>query len=465
MNIVSTYPDAAFTPPAPTPHAVPLGPIALLKALWTNPLEAWAEPHFSQPIVTANLGIRQVVLLNEPDAVRRVLMDNASNYGRERVQRRIMSSALRNGLLMADDDQWKRQRRILAPLFTRKSVKKFSSAMGEAADALVTRWRELRGKTIDVSAEVTLVTLDVLERTIFSDGLGRNPEEVRDAMRDYFDTIGSIEPFDLLGLPDFVPRLSGLRIRRELRLFNSAVDAIIEHRRRRLADSNRADIPNDILTLLLEARDPETGEPMSETELRANIITFIAAGHETTANAVMWSLFLLSQSKEWTARVAAEADREHNCPIEEKSDRLIETRAVIEEAVRLYPPIAAITRAAISGDKLAGATIKPGAMIVIAPYVLHRHRELWRRPDVFAPRRFLGAEKASINRFAYMPFGFGARMCIGYLFALQEATLLVSAVTRHFTLEMAPGHKVWPVLKITVRPKDGLPMRLELRNP
>src|SRR5438874_6530532 len=140
-------------------------------------------------------------------------MDNASNYGREPVQRRIMSSSLRNGLLMADDDQWKRQRRILAPMFSRKSVKTFAPAMGEAANALVARWRGLRGRTIDISAEVALVALDVLERTIFSDGLGRNPEEVRDAMRAYFDTIGSIEPFDLLGLPDFVPRFAGLRIR------------------------------------------------------------------------------------------------------------------------------------------------------------------------------------------------------------------------------------------------------------
>ncbi len=160
-----------FTPPAPVPHPSPVGPIVLVKALWTNPLEAWAEPHFDKPIVTANLGIRQVALLNEPGAVRRVLLDNAANYGREPVQRRIMSSALRNGLLMADDEQWKRQRRILAPLFTRKSVRTFAGAMAQAADAFVRRWRKLQGKTIDVAGEVTLVTLDVLERTIFPTAL------------------------------------------------------------------------------------------------------------------------------------------------------------------------------------------------------------------------------------------------------------------------------------------------------
>ena len=464
MNIVAIRPDPPFTPPAPIPHPTPLGPLALVKALWTNPLEAWAEPHFNKPIVTANLGIRQVALVNEPGAVRRVLLDNAANYGREPVQRRIMSSALRNGLLMADDDQWKTQRRILAPLFTRKTVRTFAAAMAQTADAFVTRWHGLQGKTIDVAGEVTLVTLDVLERTIFSDGLGRHPEEVREAMRHYFDTIGRIEPLDLLGLPDFIPRLAGFRVRGSLRLFNSTIDAIIANRRKRLADSARDAIPNDILTLLLEARDPETGERMSETEVRANIITFIAAGHETTANAVMWSLYLLSQSRQWAERVAAEAEREAGCPLEDRSDRLIETRAVVEEAIRLYPPIAAVTRAAINGDTLAGVAIKPRAMVVIAPYVLHRHRQLWERPNVFDPLRFLGSAKESISRFAYMPFGYGPRMCIGQVFALQEATLLVSAVMREFVLEMSPAHKVWPVLKITVRPQSGLPMRLEARQ-
>jgi cytochrome P450 len=462
MDIVGGHDGLAFTPPAPIPHSAPLRPFALLKALWRNPLEAWAEPHFNEPIVTANLVLRQVALVNDPGAVRRILLDNAANYGREPIQRRIMSSALRNGLLMADDDQWSRQRRILAPLFTRKCVEGFSVAMGEAGDALVARWRNLQGSVIDVSAEIALLTLNVLERTIFSEGLGHNTEEVREAMRRYFDTIGTIEPLDLLGCPDFVPRLADFRVRKELRLFNSAVEMIIANRRQRLAEGATG-VPKDILTLLLEARDPETGERLSETEVRANIITFVAAGHETTANAIMWSLFLLSQSAEWRQRVAAEADRMIECPIEEKSDRLVETRAAIEEAIRLYPPIAAISRAAINADELAGTAIKPGAMVVIAPYVLHRHRRLWERPDVFDPDRFLGGARKSIDRFAYMPFGFGPRMCVGQQFALQEATLVLSAVMREFVLEMVPGHKVWPVLKITVRPENGLPMRLKMR--
>jgi cytochrome P450 len=462
MTRVAAAPQHVLRPPAPSPHEAPLHLIALLKALWRNPLEAWARPHFEEPIVTSKLGTRQVALVNEPQAVRRILLDNAANYGREPMQRRIMFSTLNNGLLMADDQQWMAQRRILGPLFTRKSVRNFAPAMLRAANDLVERWQALNGKLIDVAAEVTLVTLNVLERTIFSEGLGRNPVEVRDAMRKYFDSVGRIEPLDLLGLPDFIPRLAQFRIRSPLRLFNDTIDAIITSRRRHLAEST-SKAPRDILSLLLEAADPETGYRLSETELRANIITFIAAGHETTANAIMWSLFLLSQSPEWEKQVVTEADRELRSP-KHDADRLVVTRAVVEEAIRLYPPIAAITRCAYDRDELAGVNIRPGAMIVIAPYVLHRHRRLWQNPDIFDPTRFVGRARDEIDRFAYMPFGFGPRMCIGQAFALQEAPIIVASVMRHLVLELSDQERVWPVLRITVRPKNGLPMRLRSRH-
>ena len=217
--------------------------------------------------------------------------------------------------------------------------------------------------------------------------------------------------------------------------------------------------------MLLEARDAETGKGLSEAEVRANILTFISAGHETTSNTLTWSLFLLSQSEHWRERVEAEVDREMAGPIQGLSDRLIETRAVIEEALRLYPPIVAISRAAQEPDVLAGQKIERGALVVIAPYVLHRHRRLWEDPEVFNPKRFLPPARAGINRFAYLPFGVGARTCIGMVFALQEATLVLAAIVRHFRLELVAGHRVWPMQKVTLRPQHGLPMRLRRRGP
>lgn len=453
---------AKLHPPAPTPRLKSLGPLALLRVLARNPLEAWTKAHFEKPIVMGGLSIGRVALVSDPAAIRRVLMDNSQNYHKDWLQRRVLSAGLSNGLLTAEGQQWRMQRRALAPLFARRTVLSFSVAMIDAAAALVERLKLRDGQIEDIAVEATRLTLDVLERTMFSDGLGRSPEEIRLAMKHYFEAIGRLDPFDVLGLPNWVPRLSRWKLRPMLRLFESAIDAIVSTRRRRIAEDPDS-APRDILTLLLEARDPETGEGLSEVEVRANILTFIAAGHETTANSITWSLFLLSQSPEWRRRVQAEADRELDGDVEGLAERLVETRAVIDEANRLYPPIAAISRAALAPDELAGEPIRRGTMVVIAPYVLHRHRALWADPDAFDPNRFLDGARERIDRFAYLPFGVGPRICIGATFALQEAAIVVATVMRHFTLELAPGHAVWPVHRVTVRPSGGLPMIVRRR--
>ena len=453
---------AKLHPPAPMPRLKSLGPLALLRVLARNPLEAWTKAHFEKPIVMGGLSIGRVALVSDPAAIRRVLMDNSQNYHKDWLQRRVLSAGLSNGLLTAEGQQWRMQRRALAPLFARRTVLSFSVAMIDAAAALVERLKLRDGQIEDIAVEATRLTLDVLERTMFSDGLGRSPEEIRLAMKHYFEAIGRLDPFDVLGLPNWVPRLSRWKLRPMLRLFESAIDAIVSTRRRRIAEDPDS-VPRDILTLLLEARDPETGEGLSEVEVRANILTFIAAGHETTANSITWSLFLLSQSPEWRRRVQAEADRELDGDVEGLAERLVETRAVIDEANRLYPPIAAISRAALAPDVLAGEPIRRGTMVVIAPYVLHRHRALWADPDAFDPNRFLDGARERIDRFAYLPFGVGPRICIGATFALQEASIVVATVMRHFTLELAPGHAVWPVHRVTVRPSGGLPMIVRRR--
>jgi cytochrome P450 len=467
MSIASPQHRSSFRPPAPTPRDEPLGAIALLRTLRDNPLEAWTRRFFENRVVATRLPFGAVVAVNDPAGIRRVLLDNAANYRKDTLQRRIVSAGLAHGLLMAEEDQWRFQRRTLAPLFARKAVMSFAPMMLQAADDMAARWVEADdSESIDVAAEVTRLTLDVLRQTIFSDGLGRETEDFREAMRSYFDTIGQIDPFDLLNLPDMIPRFTRWKVRPALRFFESAVDDIIDRRRQRIAQEPDSVQP-DILTLLLEAQDGETGRGLNEAEVKSNIITFIAAGHETTANALAWSLFLLSQSPEWSERVAAEGERELGAgrAREGAADRLVETRAVIEEAIRLYPPLAAISRAAIGPDELAGEPIAPGTTIVIAPYVLHRHRRLWGDPDVFDPTRFLPGARETIDRFAYLPFGAGPRVCIGATFALQEATLVLATVMRRLCLELAPGFAVWPLQRVTLRPRGGLPMRIKARLP
>jgi cytochrome P450 len=444
-------------PPAPVPLSKPLGPLALLRVLATNPLEAWTEAHFNEPIVMGGLPFARVAVVSHPAAIRRVLLDNCQNYQKDWLQRRVLSAGLTDGLLTAERQQWRTQRRALAPLFARKSVMNFATPMLDAAHALVTRLASRQGETVDMAVEVTRVTLDVLERTIFSDGFGTDPEEIRRGMKTYFEAVGRLDPFDVLGIPRMVPNFARSKAQSELRFFMAAVDGIIAARRRQMA-SGHYRAPEDLLTHLLKASDPDTGKTLSESEVRANVLTFIAAGHETTSNCVSWSLFLLSQSPEWRERVRAEAVRELDGDAHSLADRLIETRAVIDESNRLYPPIAAISRSALGADELAGLAIQKGTMVVVAPYVLHRHRKLWSEPDRFDPARFLVCSPNKIDHFSYMPFGVGPRTCVGAAFALQEASIILATLMRHLRLDPMPGHRVAPVQKVTLRPQGGLPM-------
>jgi cytochrome P450 len=443
-----------YIPPAPKPRDRPLGVIALLAALRRNPLECWTQRHFDELIVEAKLPFGRAVLAHDPHAIRHVLFGGAGNYRKDRLQKRVLSAGLASGLLSAEGERWRAQRRLAAPPFAHRSVREFAPAMIAAAEAMTRRW-PARAGAVDVDVEMRRVTLDVLERTIFADGFGRDAEDIRQAMTVYFDVIGKLGALDLLGAPDAIPRLSQLRVHSTLRFFENAIDDLIAARRRRL-ELDPQGAPQDMLTRLLEANDGEAG--LSPAEVRSNILTFFAAGHETTANALTWTLFLLSQSPEWMRRVEREATAAFDGPVDSLPDRLTDTRAVIEEAVRLYPPIAAISRVALGDDELAGVRIKRGTLVVISPWVLHRHRRLWDEPDVFDPRRFLGEARERIDRFAYLPFGAGPRICIGQAFALQEAALVLATVVSRFSLQLAPGQAVWPLLRVTLRPGDGLRM-------
>lgn len=443
-------------PPFPEPLGTALGVGGLLLTLWRNPLEAWTRRHFDEPVVFEKTALGEFVVVSDPAAIRRVLVDNADNYGKGALQRRVLGKAMRNGLLLAEGEIWRDQRKALAPAFARRAVSDFAPAMQAAVDDLTERWRALPGgSVIDVGAEMARLALDVLTRTIFAEGLGEDREEVRRNMRLYFDSVGRIDAFDLLGLPDFVPRLGRWRVRPAENAFRAAVNRLLGERRRALA-SDPARAPQDLLTLLLGARDGATGRGLSEAEIRDNLVTFVAAGHETTANALTWSLYLLTLSPEWRDRLRQETEGE--------ATELAQTRAVVEEALRLYPPLVAISREALAADELAGRRIGQGAMVVIAPYVLHRRRALWERPEAFDPRRFLPETRPAIPRFAYLPFGAGPRICIGAAFAQQEATLALSAITREFDLTVAPGHLVWPQQRVTLAPRGGLPMVVRRRR-
>jgi cytochrome P450 len=454
-----------YCPPAPHPPPGRLGFAELLIRLKRNPLECWSAEFFQEPIARLRLPFTDCFLVHDPQAIKRVLMDNSRNYRKDRIQRRILASGLSDGLLSVEGERWEIQRRLLAPLFARRTVSSFTKAMIAAANEVVARWTGLGpDASVDVAAEMALVTLNVLALTIFSDGVGGDLDEFREAMNAYFSVLGRIGVLDLLGAPKFVPRPGHRRLRRTMAYFEAVIDTIIQARDLRLAGLAEHEKPDDLLTLLLRAQDPSTGRQLNPTEVRSNILTFLSAGHETTANTLTWSIFLLSQAPEWRSRVVAEAERELSYPCDDLADRLVETRAVIEEALRLYPPIAALSRAATEGDVLGDMAVKPGSLVVIAPYVLHRHRRLWSRPDAFDPSRFLPDARRGIPRFSYLPFGVGPRTCIGSTFALQEAAIILAVLTRHFDMRPLPNAQVWPLQRITLRPATGLPMALIRRK-
>ena len=451
-------------PPAPRPLDAPLGPFATMLALRRNPIETWTKAHFELPILVGRNILGTTAVINDPAAIRRVLVDNTANYPKDGLQKRLLGPRLRDGVVVAEGEDWKAQRRTLAPLLTPRTVGSFAHVINAAAEDCVERLMRLReGHVVDIQLEMARVTLDVLGRTIFSDGLGRDVDDVASAISRLLATVGRLDPFDILNFPDWLPRFGKFGGRSADAFLVSVVESLIAKRKRLIA-RNEASAPRDLLTILLEAQDPQTGAGLSDAQIKANIQTFIAAGYETTANALTWSLFLLSRSEEWRAIVADEASAVLRGPVEGYAAGLIATRAVIEEAMRLYPPAPSMSRQAAGSDELTGKRIQKGTLVMIVLWVLHRHRLLWEKPDCFDPRRFLPGAREKIDRFAYLPFGAGPRVCIGASFSIQEAVIILAHIVRSFSFEVQKNHKVLPLQRITLRPKGGLPMILRSRG-
>jgi cytochrome P450 len=453
-----------FRPPAAKRNKKPLSAVGILAALARNPIEIWSDFHFEHPLLIGKTFFGYRAVVSDPAAVRRVFLDNVANYRKDEVQLRILRPGLGSGLLTVDGEAWKAQRRSLAPLFSPRQVAAFAPAMHRVTRLAVDHIADRPdGAVVQADAEMGAIALKVLEQTLFSQGLGRDASEFQKAVTRYFDTIGRIDPLDVLGAPDFLPRIGRIRGKGSLDFFAAAVEDIINARRTMIASG--AAPPEDLLTLLLRAADPETGRGMSDIDMRANIVTFINAGHETTANALTWTLYLLSQSPHWRARVEAEIDETFD-PADDSdpTEKLPVTRAVFEEAMRLYPPAANLVREAISEDWLAGFRIPAGTIVSVSPYVLHRHRTLWKNPDDFDPSRFLPGEREKIDRYAYIPFGAGPRVCIGQVFAMQEGLIVLAHLLKRVRLDLFPGHPIALQQRITLRPRYGMRMIARKRS-
>jgi len=448
------------TPPRPDYAPPGLSTLARIRQMRRSTIGTWGERAYREDIVKGNFLGRSTFTVCAPEAIKHVLIDNYENYGRTHVGIRVLRPILgEEGLLLSHGKAWKHQRRTLAPAFSPRAVSLLTPHMLAATDAAISDLNDQCGGRADLRAAMQHMALDIAGRTMFSFALDRHGTRLRDFVNDYAERLAQPRILDVL-LPLNWPSPRDLRRRAFRRAWTQFLGVLIAERRT-LGASEGA--PRDLFDLMIAARDPETGEAFDDAQLADQIATMILAGHETTATALFWSLYLLSLDTDAQEELAAEArgaGAQH--PGEIDAGRLKFTRAVVDEAMRLYPPAFLIARAALGPDTVAGEPVRKDDVILIAPWLLHRHEKLWDNPNAFIPQRFMpGAPQP--DRFAYLPFGVGPRVCIGAQFALTEATLALAKIVASFSIELISTRPVMPLGVVTTQPDYSPEFRVARR--
>ncbi|MEJ5202363.1 MAG: cytochrome P450 [Anaerolineales bacterium] len=402
-------------------------------------------------------GKQRAFLVNSADGVRRVLQDNHRAYNKDTIQYNSLAQITGRGLLTSDGDLWFRQRRLEQPAFSRARLNALDGVVVPAVQKMLQRWERYAasGEPVDVDGEMMRVTLEIVGKALFSIDLSTQAHQLTEAVLTVLDHI-VYQAQNPVRLPEIFLTPRTVRFRAALSTLDMAVYEMIANRR------EQADPGEDMLGMLLKARDEQTGQPMSEEQVRDEVITLLIAGHETVASALTWSWYLLAQhSRVWeNLRTEVGSVLQDRLPTTADLPNLPYTAQVFSEALRLYPPAWLITRKAIEDDQIGGYPIPRGALIIISPYVIHRHPAYWENPLAFDPERFNEARGKSYPRYAYIPFGGGPRLCIGSQFAQVEATLILAMVTQHYRLELPEGSQVKVDALVTLRPHGGLAMRV-----
>ena len=451
---------------SPSRRTFPPGPFGLkasatMRGAQARPLETFVtlRETYGDVVRTGLGGPLTYYLVFNPAGAEHVLAHHHKNYrkGAVNAQFRVLDG---EGLVTSEGDFWVRQRRLAQPAFHRQRLEGLGAIMASAAVGLAARWELAahESRVFDVEPELMRVTLEVAGRTLFGVDLSEEARHLSpavDVARDYI-TWRMFRPY----LPSWLPTPRHQAFLKARKTLDEVVYGIIRDRRRTGAD------PGDLLSMLMAARDEETGEGMTDLQLRDEVMTLLMAGHESTAVALTWAVYLLASHSEVQVRIQEEVTEVLGSRTVTSGDlpRLPYTRAVFEETLRLYPPAWALSRQAIQEDEICGYRIPAGGYVTLSPYVTQRHPDLWPDPNRFDPTRFLGEPPANRPRYAYFPFGGGPRKCIGLQFALMEAQIMLATLIQRFELHLASPEFPGTEALLSLRPKQGVLVRLRERK-
>lgn len=453
-QIANRAPEELFCPVASPPLTEPVSLLTTARLMRDNPMAILPEPLFRETRLTGPYLGQEVHEVSGPAEMKSIMMDNFSAWRKSPLILRMLKPVLGDAILTAHDESWHRQRKLVQPSFLKRRLDAFIPIMEQAAEQACEALRSQPGP-VTVLPVMNDLTFSVIERVIFTDIKGFDRAQVRDAIEVLLEDIGRVRYSDLVPFPEWMPRLLTPKARNARNVFRKAVQSQITLRRQ------QADAGSDLLGLLIDARDEETGQALSDADIRDTVMTFIAAGHETTAIALTWALYLISHDTAVQSALRLEARgvlaggalTAHSVP------RLKLARMVMEEAMRLYPPAPILGRRAIQDTDICGHPVRKGDVALLAFYALHRHETLWPHPDRFDPLRWM-PERRPEDRYQFMAFGGGPRACVGAQLALTEAAIVLAKCVEAF--EFAPcGPQPRPVMKVTLRPEDGLVLNLK----
>ena len=448
----------AQTLPRIDPPAVPLGRLAFLARFVRNPLLVVPQAAFDEDFVAAEGDGPRFAWVTAPHLIKAVLLDEREKF-HKLAQIRLLGPLLGKGILTSEGADWKWQRQAAAPMFRPPELQSFVPTFVRAAQALVAQWRAApQGAVHDIEREMTRLTFDVIAATLLPSQDPRLAPAVEESVATFQKAGAWGQLYAMINVPQWLPRpglVSGALAIRKLR---TTV--------RRLLNEDKTRKEDSLMQRLVRARDPESGQSMNEAQLVDNLLTFYLAGHETTAKALTWTLYLVARSPAWRAALEAEIEAVTGGGeiAGEHIERLVLTQQVLKEAMRLYPPIPMMSRQAVADVRLDGHLIRAGTSVVLPIYAIHRHRKRWRDPDAFDPERFAPARETDMARYQYLPFGAGPRICIGLGFAMLEATALLAALLRRARFAPLEGHVPGLLARVTLRPRGGMPLRVTMRN-